>query len=60
MSSREVFMKAYQREAWQLQGSDPLGPGDEAGANDDDMSPLDPTRAPDEANVEDEQGNEPI
>nr|WP_157782855.1 hypothetical protein [Pseudomonas luteola] len=37
---------------WRMQGSDPLGPGDEVGANDDEMAPLDPDQAPDEADEE--------
>ncbi|GGL99676.1 hypothetical protein ACFQDN_14995 [Pseudomonas asuensis] len=45
-------MKTDQNESWQMQGSDPLGPGDEVGANDDEMAPLDPDQAPDESDEE--------
>lgn len=51
-TSLEVYMNTQPIDTWRMQGSDPLGPGDEVGANDDEMAPLDPDQAPDEADEE--------
>jgi hypothetical protein len=56
----EVRMNTYPSDIWRMQGSDPVDPDDASTANDDDMSPLDPGQAPNEADASDEQGNEPI
>jgi hypothetical protein len=43
-------MNTYQaNSAWQMQGSDPLGPGDEVGAIDVEVVPDDIDQAPDGA-----------